>query len=144
MNVFRRLLTSYEAGRLVGSPTVLKQELLPVPISLAEMNGTLRPGNKLEFANVVTGDTACPEMIQHHATSSFLIIDGPALVVALGNPDASVTSGDLADTYVKTVLKAGSKYHRSHVVFNRFRGETIKSTNRTRLSKASLPIRQLV
>ena len=64
------------------------------------------------LANVVTENIDCPETIQLHATSSFRIIDGHALVVALGKPDADVTRGDLADTYVKTVLKAGSEYHR--------------------------------
>ncbi len=87
-------------------------EILPVPVSLAEMNGTLRTGNKSELANVGTEDIDCPETIQLHATSSFLFIDGQALVVSLGKHDAAVTFGDLADTYVKTVLKAGSEYHR--------------------------------
>ena len=73
-----------------------------------------------------------------------LIIDGQALVVALGKPDADVTFGDLADTYVKTVLKAGSGYHRIDVVFDRYRDETIKGTTRTRRSKTSRPIRRLV
>ena len=111
-NVLRRLITSYEAGRSVDLSSVLKHEPLPVPVSLAEINGTLRTGNKSELANVVTEDIDCPEIIQLHATSSFLIIDGQALVVTLGKPDAAVTFGDLADTYVKTVLKAGSEYHR--------------------------------
>ena len=110
-NVLRRLITFYEAGRSVDLASVLKHELLPVPVSLAEMNGTLRTGNKSELANVVTEDIDCPETIQLHATSSLLIIDGQALVVALGKPDAAVTFGDLADIYVKTVLKAGSEYH---------------------------------
>ena len=120
-NVLRRLITSYEAGRSVDLSSVLKHELLPVPVSLAETNGTLRAGNKSELANVVTEDIDCPETIQLHATSSFLIIDGQALVVALGKPDAAVTFGDLADTYVKTVLKASSEYHRIDVVFDRYR-----------------------
>ena len=97
-NVLRRLITSYEAGRWVDLSSALKHELLPVPVSLAEMNGTLCTGNKSELANVVTEDIDCPETIQLHATSSFLIIDGQALVVALGKPDAAVTFGDLADT----------------------------------------------
>ena len=59
------------------------------------MNGTLRTGNKSELANVLTEDIYCPETIQLHATSSFLSIDGQALVVALGKPDAAVTFGDL-------------------------------------------------
>ena len=52
--VLRRLITSYEAGRSVDLSAVMKHKLLPVPISLAEMNGTLRTGNKSELANVVT------------------------------------------------------------------------------------------
>ena len=59
-------------------------------------------------------------------------------------PDAAVTFGDLADTYVKTVLKAGSEYHRIDVVFDRYRDETIKGTTRTRRSKTARPIRRLV
>ena len=127
-NVLRRLITSYDADRSVDLSSVPKHELLPGPVSLAEMNGTLRTGNKSGLANVVTEDIDCPETIQLHATSSFLIIDGQALVVALGMPDAAVIFGDLGDTYVKTVLKAGSEYHIIDVVFDRYRDETIKGT----------------
>ena len=134
-NVLRRLITSYEAGRSVDLSSVLKHELVPVPISLAEMNVTLRTGNRSELANVVTEYIDSPETIQLYATSSLITIDGQALVVALGKPDAGVTFGDLADTYVTTVLKAGSKYHRIDVVFDRYRDETIKGTTRTRRSK---------
>ena len=133
-----------EAGRSVDLSSVLKHKLLPVPVSLAEMNGTLRTGNKSELANVVTGDIDCPETIQLHATSSFLMIDGQALVVALAKPDAAVTFVDLADTYAKTVLKASSEYHRIDYVFDRYRVETIKGTTRTRRSKTARPIRRLV
>ena len=125
--------------------SVLKHELLPVPVSLAEMNGTLRTGNKSELANAVTEDIDCPETIQLHATSSFLIIDGQALAVALGKPDAAVTFGDLADTYVvKTVLKAGSEYHRIDIVLDRYRDETIKGATRTQHRKTARPIRRLL
>ena len=124
--------------------SVLKHELLPVTVSLAEMNGTLSTRNKSELGNIVREDIDCPETIQLHATSSFLIIDGQALVVALGKPDAAVTFGDLADTYVKTVLKAGYEYHRIDVVFDRYRDETIKGTTRTRRSKTARPNRRLV
>ena len=40
-NVPRWIITSYEAGRSVDLSSGLKHELLPVPVSLAEMNGTL-------------------------------------------------------------------------------------------------------
>ena len=103
-----RLITSYEAGRSVDLSSVLKHELLPVTVSLAEMNIPLRTRNKSELANAMTEDIYCTVTIQLHATSSFLFIDGQALVVAHGKPDAAVNIGDLADIYVKTVLKAGS------------------------------------
>ncbi len=45
---------------------------------------------------------------------------------------------------MKTVLKAGSKYHIIDVVFDRYRDETIKGTTRTRRSKTARPIRRLV
>ena len=106
------------------------------------MNDALRHGNNSELANVVTKDIYCPETIQLHATSSFLIIDGQTLVVALGKNDAAVILGDMADTYVKTVLAAGSEHHRIDVVVDRYRDETIKDTTRTRCSKAARTIRR--
>lgn len=122
----------------------MKHELLPVPISLAEMNGSLRTGNKSVLADKLTEDIVCPEAIEVHNLSSCLIIDGQALVVALGKPEKAVTFGDLADTYVRAVLKAGSNYQRIDVVFDRYREETIKGATRTRRTKAARPIRRLV
>lgn len=143
-NLFQRLVTAYEAGRSVDMQAVLKHELLPVPISLAEMNGTLRTGNKSVLADKLTEDIVCPEAIELHHSSSCLIIDGQALVVALGKPDKAVTFGDLADTYVRAVLKAGSNYQRIDIVFDRYRDETIKGATRTRRTKAAQPIRRVV
>ena len=37
-----------------------------------------------------------------------LIIDGQALVVAIGKPTGVVTFGDLANTFVQAVLSAGA------------------------------------
>ena len=85
------------AGQLICH-LYFKHELLPVPVSLGEMNDALRPGNNSELANVVTEDIDCPETIQLHATSSFLIIDGQARVVALGKTHAAVILRDMANT----------------------------------------------
>ena len=59
-------------------------------------------------------------------------------------PDHAQTFGDLADTYVRKVLKMGSSYQRIDVLFDRYRAETIKSTTRTRRTKTARPIRRLV
>ena len=87
----------WRAGQLICH-LYFKHELLPVPVSLGEMNDALRPGNNSELANVVTEDIDCPETIQLHATSSFLIIDVQTIVVALGKTDAAVILGDMANT----------------------------------------------
>ena len=45
---------------------------------------------------------------------------------------------------MKTVLVAGSEYHRIDVVVDRYRDETIKDTTRTRRSKAARTIRRRI
>ena len=124
--------------------SVLKHELLPLPVSLAEMNGTLRTVNKSVLADILTEHVVCPDEIELHDTSSCLIIDGQALVVSLGMPDNAVTFGDLADTYVRAVLKVGTSYQRIDVVFDRYMEETIKGATRTRRTKSARPIRRLI
>ncbi|KAJ8868589.1 hypothetical protein PR048_030127 [Dryococelus australis] len=143
-NVLQCLITAYEAGRPVGMPNVLKHERLPVPLSLMEMNGTLCTGNKYILTDLITEGISCPETIQLHETSSCLIIDGQALVVALGKPDNALTFGNLADMYVMTVLKVGYRYQRIYVVSDRYREETIKSATRKRRIKSTRPIRRII
>ena len=41
-NLLQRLITAFEAGRVVDMPSILKHELMPVPLFLAEMDGCLR------------------------------------------------------------------------------------------------------
>ena len=143
-NVLQRFVTAYEAGRPVDLPAVLKHELLPVHVSIAEINGALRTGNKSVLVEKLTKDITCPEAIKLHDTSCCLIIDGQALVVSLGRPDNAVTFGHLADTYVRAVLRAGYKYQRIDIVFDRHRKETIKGGSRTRRTKLNRPIRRPV
>ena len=71
-------------------------------------------------------------------------MNGQALVVALGKPANAKTFGDLADIYLRTVLKAGSNYQRVDIVFDKSRKETIKGATRTRRTKAARPIRRIV
>ena len=56
--------------------------------------------NKSLLADELTKDVTCPESLDLQDSSSCLIIDGQALVVALGKPNSAVTFGDFADTYV--------------------------------------------
>ena len=54
--VLQVLIISYEAGRYVQLSNILQHELLPVPLSLAEMTGNLRTGNKAILQDVLTSD----------------------------------------------------------------------------------------
>ena len=63
-----KLLPMRQTGQLICH--LLKHDLLPVHVSLAEINGTLRTGNNSELANIVTEDIDCPETIQLRASSS--------------------------------------------------------------------------
>jgi len=52
-HVFQRLTIAYEVGCKVDLHSVLKYELLPVPVALAEMNGSLRTGQKSVLADLI-------------------------------------------------------------------------------------------
>ncbi len=61
--VFQRLLTAYEAGRSINLPEILKHELLPVPVSLAEMNSNLLTGSKAILVQAITESISCPSSL---------------------------------------------------------------------------------
>ena len=135
-SILYRLVTAYEAGREVDLSAILQHELMPVPVSLAEINGTIRTGNKSILVDVLTENIKCPESITLEGRSA-LLIDGFALVAALGKPHEAKTFGDFADCYVNAVLRKSSKYQRVDVLFDRYRKHSIKATTRSRRSKGS-------
>ena len=51
---------------------------------------------------------------------SCLLIDGQALVMALGKPPAIRTFGDYGNIFASTVFKMGANYQRIDVVFDRY------------------------
>ena len=73
-----------------------------------------------------------------------LIIDGQALVVAIGKPAALITFGDLVNTFVQAVLNAGAFFNRIDVVFDRYYKVSIKSATRTRCSQGTRPIKRVI
>ena len=68
---------------------VMQHEFLPVPIAHAEMNWQLRTGAKSILADVLLSGINCPESIEVEG-SSCLIIDGNALIVAIGKPQEAI------------------------------------------------------
>ena len=125
-NILCRLLTAYEARCEGNLQTILKHELLAVPLSLVETNQTMRTGNKATLADVLTEKVKCPESItlQGHAA---LFIDGFALVSAVGKPVRAKTFGEFADCYLDAVLRKASGYKRIDVLFDRYRMHSTKA-----------------
>ena len=83
-------------------------ELLVVPLSLEEPNGQLRSGSKTILATMLTAGILCPNKLDAkdlHGEPQ-LIIDGQALVIAIGKPQAAHTFGDLADIFVQNVFQS--------------------------------------
>ena len=93
-NIQQRLITAYKAGRQVNLGNVLKHELMSVPVSLAEMDDSLRVWNKPSLIDVLIQNVSTPSEIEIKAPST-VIIDGQALVMALGKPKRLNTFGDL-------------------------------------------------
>ena len=106
-NVLVRLITAYQSGSQVDLPTILSHELLPVPLSLAEINGSLRTGNKAILIEKLVEGLDCPTTIDLFGKSSCMVIDGQALVVSLGEPKDSVIFGDMSDAFLRAVLQIG-------------------------------------
>ena len=83
-SVLQRLIVAYVACREVDLLNVLSHELMPVPISLVEMNGELRTGQKALLADVLTKEVECHNTITLQVqASTCLLIDGMALVAAV-------------------------------------------------------------
>ena len=117
-----------------------------MPIALAEMNHDIRTGSKAILSQVLTGETPCPPMLApaELGDNATIIIDGQALVIAIGKPHGLSTFGDLADVFKNTVLQIGHLFDRIDVAFDRYYKASIKSGTRKRRAKGIRPIRRVI
>ena len=142
-SVLQRLIVAYGAGREVDLHNVLSHELMSVPISLADTNGKLRTGQKAALADVLTRGIECPSAIDLQG-SACLLIDGMALVAAVGKPADAQTFGAYADRFQDAVLGAGSWYQQIHVLFDRYEKSSIKAGTRERRTRTIRPVRRVI
>jgi hypothetical protein len=63
-NILQRLVIAYKAGREVYLGQILKHELLPAPISIADTSGSLKSGNKSVLQNEILKDVEVWARIQ--------------------------------------------------------------------------------
>ncbi|CAH1154985.1 unnamed protein product [Phaedon cochleariae] len=141
-DVLRRLIVAFEAGRQIDLPSILKHELLSVPLSIAEMDGTLRSSEKASMIKLVAEGVECPNSINIDRNTSQLIIDGQALVNSIGKPATATTFGDLAAIFIDRVVHLGRPYARVDILFDRYRPKSIKSGTRCRRTRGAAPVRR--
>ena len=96
------------------------------------MNGSLQSGQKSLLIRVMTGNTPCPDVLQPTdiGDKGTLIVDGQALVIAVGKLPKVKTFGDLADPFVTSVLQAEAMFIRVDIIFGKYYNMSIKSNTR--------------
>ena len=122
---------------------MLKYVLMPAPVVLAEMNGSLRTGQKAVLADLITSRINSPSEIELQG-SPCLLIDGLALVSAIGRPSGAQIFGDFPDSFQAAFLQAGSCYQQSHFIFDGYQEYFIKSGMSKRRTKSTCPIRRVI
>jgi hypothetical protein len=145
-SILQRLITAYEAGRHVNLSEILCHELLPVPISLAETNGSLRTRDKSILTNVLISNIPTPPSLDNSmlGTDATLIIDGQALVQSLGKPKGLTTFGHLGDAFKTAALQGSALFKRIDIVFDRYYPSSIKAGKRKKRAQGTTPIRRVI
>ena len=143
-NILVRIIAAYEFDQKVDLAQILCNEMMHVPISLAEHNGYLKSGDKALLQKRLLENIDCPQYINLNRNSACLIIDGQALVSSIGKRNDCKTFGDLADVFIKSVLQQGMLYDRIDVVFDRYRLKSIKENTRKRRTKDQKRIRKKI
>ena len=143
-NFLIKVIKAFSFGQNPNLSEILCNEILPVPLSLAELNGCLRSGDKAVLQKKLLEGINCPENISLNGEMACLIIDGQALVCALRKPKGIKTFGQLADIFVHSVLSQGHQYARIDVVFDRYRVNSIKENTRNRRTKTKKAIRKMI
>ena len=142
-NILQRLVTAYRSGRPVNLDNILKHELLPVPVALSSLNGTLNTENKSILADILSCSISTPPQVTVTGSAS-LVIDGQALINAIGKPSGATTFFEYSTVFLQYVLSIGSSFHRVDIVFDRYFSNSIKSTTRKRRRQGHRPIRRII
>lgn len=144
-DIFRRLLVVRDSGRDVDLASVLQHELAPVPLSLVSTKGKLNPTTKADLSDLLTQSFNVKRELPTSDRSTCVLIDGPAVVKALGKPKDASTFQDLGDAFVKVIhsnFKPGVS--RVDVLFDRYFDTSIKDGTRFNRVGKFQPVRRMV
>ena len=136
-SILQRWVICYAAGQEVDLDSILKHELLPVPMSLAGTDGSLRDGDKHVLMEPILQRVNC--LAEHNIPNgATLIIDGQAQVMAVTytkQRQPMETFGDFGKKFCDDVYDYGENFSRIDVVFDRYQDLSIKEGTRMRREK---------
>ena len=171
--LIQRLLNAVTAGRPVEMDSIMKHELSTVPLSIAKVGGNLHSTSKAELIDILKGQINIPSDLPETDMKTCVLIDGHALIKALGKPNGCQTFGEYADAFFNVVrcyfdrniclclipdgtcTLSGPKKSRTarihkqssrvDVVFDRYIGEdSIKASTRAKRIGKTKPIRKVI
>ena len=116
---------------------------MAVPLAIADTSGQLHTRNKSVMIELLSGGTDRGQVAPIGGRST-LVVDGQALVMALGRPSKCDTFEELVDKFVKAVLHSEKDLNRMDVTFDRYRGTSIKCATRKKRSRDHTPIRRVI
>ena len=114
---------------------ILEHELMLIPISLADTNGTLRTGSKASCVDCLTSDVSVPCQSRVKKKTHVFLSMGKQWLLLQENP----TFGDLANSFLNRVISVSVAYDRVGDVFDRYRDNSIKASTIQRRSKTAKP-----
>lgn len=132
--LLQRLLNAATGGRSLEMVNILQHELSPVPLSLAKAGGEMNSTTKADLINILMARLTTPTDIPNANMKTCVLIDGHALIQALGKPPGCQTFGDYAGVFMNSVTKHfGDNTTRCDVVFDRYIGKgSIKAVTRSK------------
>ena len=123
----KRLFSAATSGSKVNVSMLLTYELASAPLSLASFDGNLCPTDKAALSHILT-DSFIHAELPSTFTNTSIVIDGMALMQAIGKPTTAKTFGDLANIFCKSVFKHFSGPCKIiDVIFDTYRQKTIKA-----------------
>ena len=143
--LMHKLFNALQAGRKVEMEDILKHELSPVPLSLAKLSGEMNSCAKSNLLDILTKDIdilSIPTLEPEAGTKSCVVIDGHALIQALGKPANCHTFDNLANIFTNKVFgMLDNSVSRVDVVFDRYIGATsIKAPTRSKRCGRKKPL----
>jgi len=143
-DIFRRVVVAMECGRDVNIDDLLQKELCAVPLSLATTDFALRSSNKAELASILE-EGATVTGLDASNLSTCTIIDGMAMVRAMGKPPGLSTFADYADEFTKRVMSTiHSNKTRVDIAFDQYLENSVKNSTRSKRSSTLRKVRTVI